>query len=223
MRVFKSVISLLNRQAKKETLSATNRLYNSDGKSVNCRTDAAKSVEQTQKNNEPERQKYNPIVESHFEDGVSITSYNTFGFRLNQQISVIGPVIVFPRTVFSWHVESVERINADSLVIFGLVQPRIETLIIGTGEFETTSHVGKNILEIAHKHKINIEILTTELACTQFNYLNAEGRMIAAALIPPKETRIGEDDIFCTQNFDSKLFTIDSMHTEDIRNFTKKK
>lgn len=86
-----------------------------------------------------------------------------FGFRLNQTVQVIGPIIVFPRTVFSWHVESVQQINSDSLMIFSLVQPRIETLIIGTGEYETTSHIGKSILEIAHKHKINVEVLTTEL------------------------------------------------------------
>lgn len=82
---------------------------------------------------------------------------------MNQTVQVIGPIIVFPRTVFSWHVESVERINSDSLMLFSLVQPRIETLIIGTGEHESTSHIGKSILEIAHKHKINVEILTTEL------------------------------------------------------------
>lgn len=82
---------------------------------------------------------------------------------MNEQVQVIGPIIVFPQTVFSWHVESADRINTDSLILFSLIQPRIETLIIGTGEFETTSHISKSILEIAHKHKINIEILTTEL------------------------------------------------------------
>lgn len=96
---------------------------------------------------------------------------------MNQQIQVIGPVIVFPRAIFSWHVESVERINADSLTIFSLVQPKIETLIIGTGENETTLHIGKNILEISHKHKINVEILTTELVSTITLY-NAKFKLL---------------------------------------------
>lgn len=72
---------------------------------------------------------------------------------------------MFPRTVFSWHIESVDTITSDSLCIFSVVQPKVDTLIIGTGEFETTTHIGKNLLEIAQKHKINVEILTTELVC----------------------------------------------------------
>lgn len=86
------------------------------------------------------------------------------GFRLNHTIKVIGPIITFPKTVLSWHIESFERINADSLMIFGLIQPRIETLIIGAGADETSSSkLGQSVLEIMHKFKINVEILTTEL------------------------------------------------------------
>lgn len=90
-------------------------------------------------------------------------SYFQYGFRLNNHIQAIGPIILFPRAVFSWNIESVERINSDSLCIFSLIQPKVDTLIIGTGEFETTSHIGQNILEISHHHKINVEILSTEL------------------------------------------------------------
>lgn len=56
-------------------------------------------------------------------------------------------------------------------------------------------------------------------ACTHFNYLNAEGRMVAAALCPPQITTIGEDDIFNTYTFDSNLFTLDNMHTQGLEVF----
>lgn len=46
--------------------------------------------------------------------------------------------------------------------------------------------------------------------------------MLAAALIPPNGTRVGEDDPFNTLDFDSKLFTMESMHTEDLRKLIKK-
>lgn len=82
---------------------------------------------------------------------------------MNQHVQVIGPIILFPKTVFSWHIESVEAITSDSLSIFSVIQPKVDTLIIGTGEFDTTKHIGKNLLDIAHKQKINVEILTTEL------------------------------------------------------------
>lgn len=42
---------------------------------------------------------------------------------------------------------------------------------------------------------INLEVLPTERACATFNFLNAEGRCVAGALIPPTVMRINEDDI----------------------------
>lgn len=86
-----------------------------------------------------------------------------YGFRLNQHVQVIGPIIIFPRSVFSWNVEVVEAITADSLMIFGVIEPRIETLIIGTGADETSMKISTNLLELARKLKINVEILSTQL------------------------------------------------------------
>lgn len=54
-------------------------------------------------------------------------------------------------------------------------------------------------------------------ACTQFNLLAAEGRMVAAALVPPRSMKWREDDIYQTLNFDNKLFTIDTLHTPGLR------
>lgn len=93
------------------------------------------------------------------------------GFRLNGKILAIGPIILFPRAVFSWNIECVERINSDSLCIFSLIQPKVDTLIIGHGEFETTSHIGQSILEISYHHKVNVEIMTTELVSFNCDYL----------------------------------------------------
>ena len=42
--------------------------------------------------------------------------------------------------------------------------------------------------------KINLEILPTERACATFNFLNAENRCVAGALIPPVNIRYQEDD-----------------------------
>lgn len=45
--------------------------------------------------------------------------------------------------------------------------------------------------------------------------------MVAAALIPPKGTRWGDDDGFASLSLDNKLFTIDSMHTPNLNTPTK--
>lgn len=41
--------------------------------------------------------------------------------------------------------------------------------------------------------------------------------MVAAALIPPKSMTHGEDDVFHSLSLDGKLFTIDMLHSPDIR------
>lgn len=45
------------------------------------------------------------------------------------------------------------------------------------------------------KHQINVEILRTEQACATFNFLNSEGRIVAAALLPPHHLAINEGDL----------------------------
>ncbi|XP_031622285.1 NADH dehydrogenase [ubiquinone] 1 alpha subcomplex assembly factor 3-like [Contarinia nasturtii] len=213
MKLLRSTFCLLNCN-RNEMFQRINRFF-SDSKINDKKPEVdlkEQNTKQIQEETTSERQIVSP--EKTMESGIVISAYSTVGFRLNRVIKVIGPIIVFPKTVFSWHIESFDRLDSDSLMMFGLIQPRIETLIIGAGNYETsTSEMGKNILEISQKHKINVEVLTTELACTQFNYLNAEGRMIAAALIPPKDTLFGDDDNFQSLDFDNKLYSIDKTHS----------
>ena len=60
-------------------------------------------------------------------DGVSlqITASNEYGFVVNNNIKALGPIVIFPKTIFSWNVSGVEDINENSLKIFQLLDPRI--------------------------------------------------------------------------------------------------
>lgn len=84
------------------------------------------------------------------------------GFRLNNNFKVIGPMAIFPRTVLSWSVSSMEDINENSLRLFCFLEPKIDILILGVGDEEVTPAVGKQFLEIMKKYNINIEVLRTE-------------------------------------------------------------
>lgn len=44
-----------------------------------------------------------------------------------------------------------------------MIQPKVDTLIIGVGTDEITKNIGTTILKFAHEYKINVEILSTEL------------------------------------------------------------
>lgn len=65
------------------------------------------------------------------EDGMSlqITASDEFGFRINGNIRVIGPMAIFPKTIYRWNVASASEINEQSLSLFKLLEPRIGIFI----------------------------------------------------------------------------------------------
>ncbi|XP_016953465.1 NADH dehydrogenase [ubiquinone] 1 alpha subcomplex assembly factor 3 [Drosophila biarmipes] len=127
--------------------------------------------------------------------GLMVTGYSQYGFRLNNDMVLIGPITVFPRSVLSWNVNSFEDINEESLSLFPTLEPKIDVLIIGIGDQAPPPALSKRIIEFMKKYKINVEILRTEQACATFNFLNAENRMVACALIPPLHLTYNENDI----------------------------
>lgn len=92
-----------------------------------------------------------------------------------------------------------------------MVQPKMDTVIIGIGDKPVTAKIAKAILEMTRKYGINIEILTTEVACTTFNFLNQQGRMVGAALVPPRNIKISDHDVIATADRDGKLFRAEEM------------
>lgn len=99
------------------------------------------------------------------------------------------------RYVFSWNISDYEEINENSLRLFCVLEPKIDILIIGTGDQRNTPKLSMNLLQFMKKHGINCEVLPTEQACTTFNFLSSEGRMVAGALIPPFFLSVSDDEL----------------------------
>jgi NADH dehydrogenase [ubiquinone] 1 alpha subcomplex assembly factor 3 len=61
------------------------------------------------------------------EEGVQlqITSFNNFGFSINNNIRVVGPIAIFPKTIYSWNVGGLSEVNEKSLSLFKLIEPRL--------------------------------------------------------------------------------------------------
>lgn len=87
------------------------------------------------------------------------------GFRLNNNFKVIGPMAIFPRSVLSWNVDSLNDISESSLRLFCVLEPKIDLLVIGIGDEKVTPAIGKTFLELMRKYKINVEVLPTEQVC----------------------------------------------------------
>jgi len=61
------------------------------------------------------------------EEGFSlqITGYNQYGFSINQNITALGPIIIFPKTIFSWNVGDLDEVNEKSLLLFKMIEPKL--------------------------------------------------------------------------------------------------
>lgn len=95
----------------------------------------------------------------------------------------------------SWNVESINDINEDSLSLITVLEPKIDILILGVGDVEVTPEFRRTMIEFMKKYHINVEVLRTEAACATFNFLNSEGRLVVALLIPPLHIAVNEDDL----------------------------
>lgn len=78
-------------------------------------------------------------------------------------------MVIFPRTVLSWNVNSVEDINERSLRLVLALDPKLELLIIGTGDEEITPQLYQRMLSIVKPFGIRIELLKTEAVRIEIN------------------------------------------------------
>lgn len=127
-----------------------------------------------------------------------LDSYSAVGFRLNNGMRVFGPVAVFPTCVLSWLVPSgAEGITRDSLSLFTLIHPRPEIVYVGFGDSSKKYDI-KLAIELKNSGH-NFQFMPTEHAISAYNFMTAEGRVVAAALIPPESMKmVTADDEFGT-------------------------
>uniref|UniRef100_A0A915CMA6 NADH dehydrogenase [ubiquinone] 1 alpha subcomplex assembly factor 3 n=1 Tax=Ditylenchus dipsaci TaxID=166011 RepID=A0A915CMA6_9BILA len=121
-----------------------------------------------------------------------VASVSADGFRLLDGSFMFGPIAVFPKTVLSWRVFSPDEITERSLELFFLLQPKLDCLVVGAGDQADVDKVRKNLAGLISKGSLGFEVMDTEHAISTFNFLNAEGRYVAAALFPPTHLSISE-------------------------------
>eukprot|EP00731_Ephydatia_muelleri_P003794 Em0001g3794a len=96
----------------------------------------------------------------------------------------MGSVALLPRALLHWKVSRFEDLTPESFVLFHLVQPKLDLVVLGTGS--KVRRVPPEIYAYLKKFKINLEVQDTPNACATFNFLLDEGRPVGAALIPPE-------------------------------------
>ncbi|XP_077307801.1 NADH dehydrogenase [ubiquinone] 1 alpha subcomplex assembly factor 3 [Lithobates pipiens] len=120
-------------------------------------------------------------VERDSPDIMFVESYSRQGFIINGN-EVVGPCALIPRSILQWNVLSYRDISYESLSLFRLLVPRIEILVLGTGD--RVERLDPKLLKIMREHGVAVEVQDTPNACATFNFLASERRLTAAALIP---------------------------------------
>ena len=111
-----------------------------------------------------------------------------------------------------WNVEGAEDITEESLSLFTILDPKIDVLVVGYGDNTPVKGNKKKfpvdptiILKMRQKG-VSMELLTTENAIATYNYLVEEGRVVAAALIPPNHVKLKDQDIVDTKARRKELY-----------------
>ena len=98
--------------------------------------------------------------------------------------------------------------------LFTILDPKIDVLIVGYGDNtpvkgakgKTAFPVDPKIILKMRQKGVSMELLTTENAIATYNYLVEEGRVVAAALIPPNHVRMTDQDIVDTKARRKQLY-----------------
>ena len=110
-----------------------------------------------------------------------IERYAPSGFRVTGVI-YHGPVLVFPDRVLPWDATSASAVTGESLAPV-IEHGGVQILLLGLGR--TMSPVPRTLRSALRAAGIVLEPMDTGAACRTYNVLVAEGREVAAALIPP--------------------------------------
>lgn len=110
-----------------------------------------------------------------------IQAYGGGRFRIGERLYPHA-ILVMPNLIVQWNAASVAEAAPDSLDRLADADPPAELLLIGCGEKMTL--VPRVLREALRARGIATEPMDTGAACRTYNVLLAEGRRVAAALLP---------------------------------------
>ncbi|HJQ58943.1 MAG TPA: Mth938-like domain-containing protein [Vineibacter sp.] len=110
-----------------------------------------------------------------------IQTYGPGRFRISD-VDYDGAVLVLPQRTEAWAVAAATDIAPDNLAAVIAATPAIEVLVLGCGS--KASFIPPSRRAALKAHGIVLEVMDTGAACRTYNVLLAEGRRVAAALVP---------------------------------------
>jgi uncharacterized protein len=109
----------------------------------------------------------------------TIQSYGSDGFRISGTLYK-SPVYVFPDGAVEWRPEA--PIGADAFAVALERRGDFDLLLIGCGA--RGDNLPAELPASLRQRGLSCELMATGAACRTYNLLSAEGRRVAAALLP---------------------------------------
>ncbi|MBM3533611.1 MAG: hypothetical protein FJX60_11315 [Alphaproteobacteria bacterium] len=110
-----------------------------------------------------------------------IESYGDGRFRVSG-IQIEGALLVLPTATFPWAAGNVASMTLESLAPVLGADPPVEILLVGCGQRLTP--LPPALKAALRERGIGADPMGTGAACRTYNVLMAEGRRVAAALLP---------------------------------------
>ncbi|XP_075257863.1 uncharacterized protein LOC142349903 [Convolutriloba macropyga] len=151
-----------------------------------------------------------------------ITSFSSKGFTLNDSNQVLGPMILLPNAILHWRIYDAKEINPSSLLLFTLLHPKPDILVLGTGDHIVP--LSPECKELLKEANISVEVQRTETALATYNFLSVEDRITVGAfclvsqqsafttLHSLAEYSAEEDELFLLQEESSTIQTASESH-----------
>jgi uncharacterized protein len=121
----------------------------------------------------------NPTVPA---DRQYIQRYDGDGFRVSG-VDYRGAILVLPERTLVWPLVAISALELAALAPVLEAEPRPELLLIGCGRRGVPVPAG--LRGALRAEGIGLETMDTGAACRTYNVLLADGRRVAAALLPP--------------------------------------
>jgi uncharacterized protein len=110
-----------------------------------------------------------------------IDTYAPGRFRVSNIVHE-GAVIVFPDRTIAWDVYSFADLNADHFAAVLAADPKPDVLLLGSGA--RMQLLPSALRKALREQGVVVDVMDSPAACRTYNVLLAEGRRVAAALLP---------------------------------------
>jgi uncharacterized protein len=115
-----------------------------------------------------------------FDGQPPLDAYGEGGFRLRGQ-RFEGSILVTPRGLYPWHAATIDEATPESLHALAEAAGSFDFFLVGCGA--AIAPLPAPVAEFLRGEGVNPDLMDTGAACRTYNFLLAENRRVAAALI----------------------------------------